>query len=432
MLRELGPSYDPAKVAKNHWAFQPVREPALPSVKQTDWVQSPVDAFVLARLEAIGIAPGKLADKRTLIRRATIDLTGLPPTPAEVDDFVNDNSADAFAKVVDRLLDSPRYGERWGRYWLDIARYADTKGYVFNEDRNFPFAHVYRDWVIRSLNEDLPYDQFLIQQLAADRTPRAGEQNSHLPAMGFLTLGRRFLNNKFDIIDDRIDVTMRGMMALTVSCARCHDHKFDPIPTADYYSLFGVFDASVEKLQPVAPASEEYLKGVREREAKIEQFLNDRRPEIEEKARGAVQYWLLAAAVGQEEVAKKNLTSKIFDEAFGNRQNRRFVERWKSYLDEARKQPHPIFAPWFELSAIPEAEFDAKAAEVAERMVKNDGTKVNGLVAVQFTSPPKSLVEAAARYAELFQKINDEWKQKLDAAKKNNESSTNCTRRSGR
>ena len=154
-----------------------------------------------------GIVPGKPAEKRTLIRRVTIDLTGLPPTPAEVDDFVNDNSADAFEKVVDRLLDSPRYGERWGRYWLDLWRYADTKGYVFNEDRNYPFAHVYRDWVIRALNEDLPYDQFLIQQLAADRSPQNGEQNSHLPAMGFLTLGRRFLNNKFDIIDDRIDVT---------------------------------------------------------------------------------------------------------------------------------------------------------------------------------------------------------------------------------
>ena len=308
-----------------------------------------------------------------------------------------------------------------GAVLAGCLRYADTKGYVFNEDRNYPFAHVYRDWVIRSLNEDLPYDQFLMQQLAADRAPQNGEQNSHLPAMGFLTLGRRFLNNKFDIIDDRIDVTMRGMMALTVSCARCHDHKFDPIPTADYYSLFGVFDASVEKLQPVAPASEDYLNGVREREAKIEQFLNDQRPEIEEKARGAMQYWLLAAAVGQEEVAKKNLTSKIFDEAFGNRQNRRFVERWKSYLDEARKEPHPIFAPWFELSAIPEGEFEAKAAEIAERAAKNTGSKVNERVAQQFATPPKTLVEVAARYAELFQKINDEWKQKLDVAKNHNE-----------
>ncbi len=299
-----------------------------------------------------------------------------------------------------------------------ILRYADTKGYVFNEDRNYPFAHVYRDWVVRAFNEDLPYDQFLLQQLAADRAPANAEQNLHLPAMGFLTLGRRFLNNKFDIIDDRIDVTMRGMMALTVSCARCHDHKFDPIPTADYYSLFGVFDASVEKLQPVAPASEEYLKGVREREAKVEQFLNERRPEIEEKARGAVQYWLLAATVGQEEATKKNLTSKIFDEAFGNRQNRRFVERWKSYLDEARKHPHPIFAPWLEFSAIPEGEFEAKATEVAGRVAKNEGSKVNSLVAAQFAVPPKTLVEAAARYAELFQKVNEQWKQKLDAAKK--------------
>jgi hypothetical protein len=409
---------DPAVAAKNHWAFQPVRLPPAPSVQRVGWLKEPLDSFVLARLEAAGIAPGQLADKRTLVRRATIDLTGLPPTPAEVDEFLNDNSADAFAKVVDRLLASPRYGERWGRYWLDLARYADTKGYVFNEDRNYPFAHVYRDWVIRSFNEDLPYDQFLIQQLAADRAPHEGNKNPHLAAMGFLTLGRRFLNNKFDIIDDRIDVTMRGTMALTVSCARCHDHKFDPIPTADYYSLFGVFDASVEKLEPVAPASEEYLKGVRDREAKIEQFLNDRRPEIEEKARGAMQYWLLAAALGQEELAKKNLTFKIFDEAFGNRQNRRFVERWKSYLEEARKQSHPVLGLWVELAAIPEAEFEAKAPEVVQQLDKNSGA-INPLVAEQFSTSPKTLVEAALKYGELFQKVNNDWKQKLEAAKTN-------------
>jgi hypothetical protein len=407
-------------IAKTHWAFQPVHEPPAPPVSQVDWIRGPVDAYVLARLEAVGIAPGNPADKRTIIRRATIDLTGLPPTPAEIDDFLNDESPEAFAKVVDRLLASPRYGERWGRYWLDLARYADTKGYVFNEDRNYPFAHVYRDWVIRAFNEDLPYDQFLVQQLAADRIPHEGERNPGLAAMGFLTLGRRFLNNKLDIIDDRIDVTMRGMMGLTVSCARCHDHKFDPIPAADYYSLFGVFDASVEKLEPVAPASEDYLKGVRERETKIEQFLNDRRPEIEDKARGAVQYWLLAAALGQEELAKKNITFKIFDEAFGNRQNRRFIERWKSYLDEARKQAHPVVAPWIELAALPEAEFEAKAAEVTARLRRNEGSAINPLVAAQFSDSPKTLVEAASKYGELFQKINDEWKQKLEAAKKSN------------
>jgi hypothetical protein len=244
-----------AAAAKRHWAFQPVREPPSPSVRETAWVKSPVDAFVLARLEAAHIPAAPAADRRTLVRRATLDLIGLPPTPAEVDGFLRDDSPDAFAHVVDRLLASPRYGERWGRYWLDIARYADTKGYVFMEDRKYAYAYVYRDWVIQALNDDLPYDKFLIEQIAADRLPAS--DNGSLAAMGFLTVGRRFLNSRPDIIDDRLDVMCRGMMGLTVTCARCHNHKFDPIPTEDYYSLYGVLASSVEKQVPLAPQSPE-------------------------------------------------------------------------------------------------------------------------------------------------------------------------------
>ncbi len=165
--------------------------------------------------------------------------------------------------LIDRLLASPRYGERWGRHWLDVARYADTKGYVFQEERRFPYAFTYRDYVIRAFNEDLPYDQFILQQLAADQLP-LGDDHRPLAAMGFLTLGRRFLNNVHDIIDDRIDVTMRGLQGLTVACARCHDHKYDPIPSKDYYSLYGVFASSEEpKDQPVLGTpemTEEYRK----------------------------------------------------------------------------------------------------------------------------------------------------------------------------
>jgi Protein of unknown function (DUF1553)/Protein of unknown function (DUF1549)/Planctomycete cytochrome C len=229
---------------KKHWAFQPVRQPALPAVKDAKWGKTPVDAFVLATLEAKGLKPNPPADRRTLLRRVTFDLIGLPPTFEEITAFENDKSADAFARVVDRLLASPRYGERWGRHWLDVARYADTKGYVFLEERRYAFAYTYRDYVIRAFNEDLPYDRFVVEQLAADRLNVTDKRS--LAAMGFLTLGRRFLNNSHDIIDDRIDVVSRGMLGLTVSCARCHDHKFDPVPTADYYSLYGVFASSVE------------------------------------------------------------------------------------------------------------------------------------------------------------------------------------------
>ncbi len=180
-----------------------------------------------------------------MIRRLTLDLHGLPPTPEETVAFEADGAADAYARLVDRLLASPRYGERWGRHWLDVARYADSKGYVFTDERRYPFAYTYRDYVIRAFNEDLPYDQFVMQQLAADQLP-LGADKRPLAALGYLTLGRRFLNNDHDIIDDRIDVTMRGLQAMTVGCARCHDHKFDPIPQRDYYSLYGVFASSME------------------------------------------------------------------------------------------------------------------------------------------------------------------------------------------
>ncbi|HEX4591662.1 MAG TPA: DUF1549 and DUF1553 domain-containing protein, partial [Gemmataceae bacterium] len=207
--------------------------------------RNPIDAFVVAKLREKGLSLSPSADRATFVRRLTFDLHGLPPTPAEIDAYVNDPDPNADAKLVDRLLASPRYGERWGRHWLDVARYADSKGYVFVEERRYPFAFTYRDYVIRSFNEDKPYDRFVLEQLAADKL-ELGDDKRPLAAMGFLTLGRRFLNNQPDIIDDRIDVTCRGLLGLTVTCARCHDHKFDPIPTKDYYSLYGVFASSVE------------------------------------------------------------------------------------------------------------------------------------------------------------------------------------------
>ncbi len=242
-----------AEAARKHWSFQPIGDPAVPKVEHSDRVASPVDAFILAKLEAKTLEPSPIADRRTLIRRATFDLLGLPPTPAEVDAFLADESPEAFARVVDRLLASPRYGERWGRHWLDVARYADTKGYVFTAEMRYPYSYTYRDYVIRSFNEDKPYDRFVVEQIAADRLP-LGDDKRPLAALGFLTVGRRFLNDNNEIIDDRIDVVTRGLMGLSVTCARCHDHKFDPIPTEDYYSLHGVFASSVEPAElPLLP-----------------------------------------------------------------------------------------------------------------------------------------------------------------------------------
>ena len=240
--------------ATNHWAWQSVKRQPIPEVGDPAWCQTPVDNFILAKLDAAGLKPSPPADKRTLIRRATFDLIGLPPTPDEVQDFVSDDSPDAFAKVVDRLLASPHYGERWGRHWLDVARYSDTKGQPRNnfEDNLNPFAWTYRDYVIRSFNENKPYDVFIKEQIAADRMSTSARNPTNLAALGFLTVGDHYFGMQNDIINDRIDVVCKGFLALTVTCARCHDHKFDPIPQRDYYSLHGVFSSSVEpKVEPV-------------------------------------------------------------------------------------------------------------------------------------------------------------------------------------
>ncbi len=231
------------------WSFRPLAKPAVPNVRLTRWPVNDLDRFVLARLEKEGLKPAVDVEKRVLIRRATFDLTGLPPTPAEIDAFLADKSTKAFAKVVDRLLASPGYGERWGRHWLDVVRYADTAG--DNSDFPIPQMHRYRDWVIRAFNRDLPYDQFIREQLAGDllTSGTADEAKGRLIATGYIANARRFGSRVDDYpqhltIEDTIDNVGRAFLGLTVSCARCHDHKFDPIPTADYYALYGYFQST--------------------------------------------------------------------------------------------------------------------------------------------------------------------------------------------
>ena len=234
--------------AKGFWAFQKVKATTPPMVRDERWIKSPVDRFILSRLEATGLKPTPQADKRTLIRRVTFDLTGLPPTPAEIDLFIKDKGPDAFGKLVDRLLNSPHYGERWGRHWLDIVRYAESTA----NDANavLRYAWRYRDYVVRAINTDKPYDQFLIDQLAGDLLPPSGNLNRDAEAIiatGFLMIGPKALaetdkeQSRRDIIDDQLDTTGRAMLGMTLGCARCHDHKFDPIPAVDYYSLAGIF-----------------------------------------------------------------------------------------------------------------------------------------------------------------------------------------------
>jgi hypothetical protein len=238
---------------RDFWSFRPVQDASLPAVQDAAWSQSGVDRFVLAKLEASGLRPALPADRRTLLRRVTFDLIGLPPTPEEVESFLRDDSPDAFEKVVDRLLSSPHYGERWGRHWLDIARYGEDQAHSF-QPRLYPHGYRYRDWLIQALNSDMPYDRFLIEQIAGDLLDEPDRQE-RLAALGFFALGPVYYGDskQFDQYADRIDTLTRGVLGLTVACARCHDHKYDPIPTTDYYAMAGVFASSEYFEAPSAP-----------------------------------------------------------------------------------------------------------------------------------------------------------------------------------
>ena len=234
----------------NHWSFQSPRPPVVPVTTQLGWASSPWDQFILAKLEAASIAPSGKASPLTLIRRATFDLTGLPPTPSEIAEFLEDQQPDAFMRLIDRLLASPAYGERWGRHWLDVARYADSNG--LDENVAHGNAWRYRDYVVAAWNQDLPYDEFLVEQLAGDLLPAATDEvrSRLLTATGFLALGPKVLAEvdetkmEMDIIDEQIDTVGRAVLGLTFGCARCHDHKFDPIETSDYYGLAGIFKST--------------------------------------------------------------------------------------------------------------------------------------------------------------------------------------------
>jgi hypothetical protein len=273
---------------RNFWSFRPVKKPVVPTPPPNSqrkggtgglwktWVKNPIDAFILAKLETKGLKPAPLADRRTLIRRVTYDLIGLPPTPEEVEAFVNDKSPRAWEKVIDRLLASPHYGERWGRHWLDVARYADSNG--LDENTAFGNAFRYRDYVIAAFNADKPYNQFIIEQIAGDLLPTDDQKlrNERLTATGFLVLGAKVLAEPdkpkmvMDIVDEQLEVVTKSVMGLTVTCARCHDHKFDPISTKDYYALAGIFKSTrtMETLNTVARVLERPLM-TKELEAEI-------------------------------------------------------------------------------------------------------------------------------------------------------------------
>ncbi len=422
---------DPKETAKGakagqHWAFKtPVALPVPTIPAAGDRILNPVDAWVAVKQMEQGLKPAPKADPRTLLRRATFDLTGLPPTPAEMRDFLADASPRAFEKAVDRLLASPRYGERWGRHWLDVARYADSKGYVFEEERRYAYAYTYRDWVVKALNDDLPYDQFLIQQIAGDQVATEGDPRP-LAAQGFLTLGRRFLNNQNDIIDDRIDVVFRGTMGLTVACARCHDHKYDPIPTADYYSLHGVFASSHEPgekpllgANPNPKLAAEFVAEHAKRTRELETFQAEKVVEIAKQIRGQVGDYVLAwhDTQGLDGEARVGLlrTRKLPPH---------LANKWLPKFEAWKQKPDPIMAPFLEFRGLATNDFAAQAAALSKTVATGSlkGTRLNGRIAALFaTNGPTSVAEVAERYGAVFKAVDAEWQATLEAAKKDSQ-----------
>lgn len=408
--------FDKRKLAAhNHWAFQPLAKSLPPEVQRADWATSAVDRFVLAGLENRSLSPAPAANRRDLLRRLSYDLTGMPPTVQELSDFAADTEPDAYERVVDRVLASPRFGEQWGRHWLDIARYSDTKGYVYaREERFFVHAPAYRDWVIDALADDMPYDRFVILQLAADQI--VPDDPAAQAAMGFLTIGRRFLGVTHDIIDDRIDVVTRGLLGLTVSCARCHDHKFDPIPTADYYSLYGVFHNSTERrvklptrkasTQPATDAELAAKTSFETELAKREQQYRDQLAAQRQTAGERVHAKLTDYLLSQLELEK--YPAEGFDVVIAKDDLvPAQVRRFQAYFLEAAERNDNIFSAWRLYQQLPLESFATAAVAVTNQLAALPPERLNRFVAKLFATPPESMQQVAQRYGELFTKLKD-------------------------
>jgi hypothetical protein len=351
------------KEQRAFWSFQPIRKQAAPKVKDESWIRSPIDRFVLANLESRGLSPMRAADKRTLIKRASFDLIGLPPTPEDVEAFSKDSSPDAFVKVVDRLLDSVHYGERWGRHWLDVARYAedDVRGGSPEGREMYPNAWRYRDWVVQAFNQDLPYDLFVKAQIAGDLLDQKNAVGARLTlrlsgGTGFLGLGPWLYDNapppegRANERDDRIDALTRGFLGLTVACARCHDHKYDPISTKDYYALAGVFSGTEYAEYPLVPGAEvaEFKRRqqkARDQEAALNEFIQTQSGQLGEMLARKTSRYLMAAWK-----LKRDPGMELQKVAEGEKLDSETLERWVKYLQKPKKE-HPYLKAWDALMA---------------------------------------------------------------------------------
>lgn len=397
-----------AAALDNHWSLQPTQHhtpPAAPAGIEaaiaTNWA-APIDRFILRDIAAAGLQPSPPAEPATLIRRVWFDLTGLPPPAEEVEAFCSDPSAAAYQAVVDRLLSSRQHAEHWARRWLDLARYADTMGYAFDgQESNYPFAWTYRDWVVRAFHDDMPYDRFVTLQLAADLVEPSVEP-ADLAALGFLTVGRTFLGNTHDIIDDRIDLVTRGLMGLTVACARCHDHKYEPVATADYYALHGIFASSKipEELPvigdpPPGPEAEAFAAKMQE----LQQRITDHTQAVYERATReaiahAADYFMETSRPRQRGADGR---TPVLDDGYELQQL--LIDRLTRTISGA-DQNHPILGLWAEVRSLGDDTFADTVHSILSRW-ETDPSEIDAVVASEMLSArpdtPRGVAEAYAR-----------------------------------
>ena len=432
---------------REHWAFRRVEDPALPDVENEAWVSHALDRFILAGLEERGLAPVAPADRRTLLRRATFDLIGLAPSEAEIEDFLADESPDAFAKVVDRLLASPHYGERWGRHWLDIARYADSNG--LDENIAFPNAFRYRDYVVDSLNRDKPFDRFVREQIAGDLMPAEtdAQRFEQITATGFLMLGPKVLAEQdvdkmlIDIVDEQVNTVGRAFLALPVGCARCHDHKFDPIPTADYYAMAGVLRSTATMSdaagmrwleRPLAPEDElaEYeaaRKLVAEAQEKVDEVVREQNDVLRRPRRAALAEYLLAVeeaypSWSDDEAKQEEARETIARVAGGRGLEPPVLERWIRAFYRYREgppvegdapSPSSVFVIWNAYAAASPDRYE-QVTEELRAIIASEKVLTAPLTRSLVRGPaPKTLEEVAWRYASLFATIEIAWEEHL-------------------
>ena len=432
---------------REHWAFRRVEDPALPEVENEAWVSRDLDRFILSRLEERGLAPVAPADRRTLLRRATFDLIGLAPTEAEIEDFLADEGPAAFAKVVDRLLASPHYGERWGRHWLDVARYADSNG--LDENIAFPNAFRYRDYVVDSLNRDKPFNRFVREQIAGDLMPADSDAQrfEQITATGFLMLGPKVLAEQdvdkmlIDIVDEQVNTLGRAFLALPVGCARCHDHKFDPIPTADYYAMAGIL-RSTETMsdaagmrwleRPLAPEDEiagyeAAQKLVAEAQEKVDDVVREQNDVLRGPRRAALADYLLAAeeaypSWSDDEAKQEEARETIAGVAQGRGLEPPVLERWVRAFHRYREgppvegdapSPSTVFVIWNAYAASSPDRYE-QVTEELRAIIASEKVLIAPLTRSLVRGPaPKTLEEIAWRYASLFATIEIAWEEHL-------------------